>query len=187
MRKGKLLLIAGITAAFMSVANDNVNGQTLASNGPAKTEVGAKTKAPKAHLVKHVLDAPVIKKHQGDYAAMKGSRGGNIAVHIYHAKGDPISGERYAKGMAKGFASPEKTGNKPIYITATYEDNCDDIPKSYVNVYIDGVTWKYNGNDNLSPQLAGKLAPQIMQDYVDEFGYGNIITEEQSPSITATL
>ncbi len=170
MKKGKLLLIAGITTAFMLVANDNADAQTLASSSPTKTEKPSKTSANK-------LNAPVVKAHQGDGAAMKGSWDGHIAVHIYRAKDDPISGERYAKGMAKAFSTPEKSGGKPINIIATYQES-NYAPKSYVNIYIDGVTWKYDGSDNLTPNLARHLIPQIMKDYVAEFGDSKLIPEE---------
>jgi len=177
MNKLKLFGAAVLTTAFMAVSNDNAQAQSMAHNSGD---------AAYAHVVKQKLNAPVVKAHTGDGAAMFGSAHGNIAVHIYHSKDDPISGYRYANGFANGFATSEKTGGKPIYVTATYEDGLD-IEQSYVKIYMNGYAWEFNGNKRLTPQLAGQLLPQVMADYVEDFGSSNLIPEGQTPVMAASV
>ncbi|MEO9804785.1 MAG: hypothetical protein ABJF04_16130 [Reichenbachiella sp.] len=144
-------------------------------------------KAKTALAEKKVLNAPVVQEHSGGSGrAFGASFDDNIAVHVFHGKNDPISGYRYAKGFANGFASREKTGNKPIYVTATFQDGAYSGP-TFVNILIDGEEWEFEGEQDLSPQLAGKLLPTIMNDYVREHGHGKIIPEDQNIVMVASL
>ena len=120
------------------------------------------------------LTAPVVKPGESSYDARKASQNGNIAVIIAHGIDDPISGERYAKGFANGFARADKTGNKPIYITAVYREVKGNAP-TYVEIFIDGLKWDYKDHFQLSPSDAGRLAPIIMNEYVAKHGTSKII------------
>ena len=157
--KTKILLFSGMVSLGMAFS-------AYAQNQTVKTENVTEKGQP--------LTAPIVEEHKGDFKAMMSSADKNISLHVYQSKNDPISGYRYARGFANGFASPEKTGDKPIYTTDTYEDGLD-IPQSYVRIYIDGEAWTYDGSSKLSPQLAGMLLAQILDDYVVEHGTDKLV------------
>lgn len=126
------------------------------------------------------INAPVIKQGTSSFDAAKASRNGNLAVIIHHGEDDPISGLRYAKGFVIGFASSEKTNNKPIYITAIYKDKAYEGP-TFVEVFMDGKKWDYQENFQFSPYDVGRLAPIIMNEFVKVNGSSKILSVQTAP------
>lgn len=120
------------------------------------------------------LTAPVIKRGQSGFDASEASENGNLAVIIHHGQNDPISGERYAKGFAKGFESPQKTNNRPIYITAVHTEVNGTAP-TYVEIFMNGQKWEYKDQYQFTPSDAGRLAPIIMDDFVKKHGSKKIL------------
>jgi hypothetical protein len=165
-------------SAFGTLKAQTSNDNLLAFNDKAnpKTEVKAEN---------NKLTAPVIKSGTSSFDAAKASRNGNVSIIVAHGKNDPISGERYAKGFANGFASADKTGNKPIYITAVHREVNGDA-STYVEIFIDGKLWDYKDHAQLSPKDAGYLLPTIMNEYVKEHGHGKILPVDVKPVLIAT-
>jgi hypothetical protein len=120
------------------------------------------------------LTAPVVKTATNSFAAEKASRNGNLAVIIHHGKGDPVSGEKYAKGFANGFADPKATNNKPIFISAFHTERNGPAP-TYVEVFMDGQKWNFKDHYQLTPSNAWKLKPLIMKEFTDLHGTSKII------------
>ena len=92
--------------------------------------------------------------------AIQGSYGSNISLYIVHSEADTISAYRYVKGLANGFAKTDYNPDYPNYIKAYYYENAP-IKKTFVNVYINGKIYKYNGAINFSPNDIWKLIPLI--------------------------
>ncbi len=175
MNKAKNLALA-TTLALGGIFSGKAQTNDLAmANVPASSRASINSN----------LTQPDVRAHKGDGKAMQASFDGNIAIHTFHSKHDPISGFRYARGLANGFASRDKTGNNPIYITSTHQDNLD-IPNTYSYVYINGITWKFEGNDVLSPKFIGQYAPLIMADYVKAHGKDKLIPINQEPNLIAS-
>lgn len=163
---------------FGTVKAQTSNDNKLAFNGKAKTTKFTDNKD---------LTAPVVKKGASSAAAETASENGNLAIIIHHGKNDPISGERYAKGFAKGFESPQKTNNRPIYITAVHNDNAYDGP-TFVEVFMNGQKWDYKDQYQFTPSDAGRLAPVIMDDFVKKYGSKKILPYRMSePQQTVSM
>lgn len=170
-----LIALACFGTLKAQTSNDNLLAFNTVSN--PKTEViKAETN----------LTAPVVKSGTSSYDAREASFNENLAVIIHHGKNDPISGERYAKGFANGFASAEKTNNLPIYITAVHNDDAYEGP-TYVEVFMNGQLWDYKDVAQLSPSDAGRLAPVIMDEYVKKYGRTKILPAKVKPVKVASL
>lgn len=177
---------AGLTVIALTVfggqalaqSNDNTSGQgTLAFNNTAKAELVAETKE---------LNAPVVMPFESSALAERSSFGENISIHVHQDANDPISGFRYAKGLANAATEAEQTGGRPMYITATYEDGASSVG-SFVSVYVNGKLWEYENSTVLSPQVVAQLLPILMFEYEKEFGKDNFIPEDVTPQLVASL
>ena len=171
--------VAGLSLIALTAfgANaQNANDNKLTFNDSAKTGL----------LEKKDLTTPVIQKVETSYGAVSSSWDKNVSVMIFHGKNDQISGERYAKGFANGFASSEKTNGNPIYATANYVPEFTD-GNTYVSLYMDGNTWKYKGKSVFTPKAASMILPIFMADYVEKFGAYKILPDNVKPTLVTSL
>jgi hypothetical protein len=120
------------------------------------------------------LTAPIVKTAKSSFDASEASRNGNVTVIIHRNINDKISGERYANVFAQGFASPQKTNNRPIYVTA-FHSEFDGKAPTYVEFFMDGQKWDYKNQYVFRVGDAGRLLPAVMKDYVEKFGSEKIL------------
>jgi len=161
-------------------SNDNTKGQgALAFNNAtkAKTELVSEKKE---------LNAPIVMEYESSAEARRNSKPERIAIHIHQDSNDPISGFRYARGLANAATEAEKTGNRRMYITATYEEGSAQ-KGSFVSVYMNGKKWNYQGVERFSPKDLWTILPVLMLEYEKEFGKDNFIPEDVTPQIVASL
>ena len=172
MNKKAALLLA-LTLSFGAVAtNANDNGDKDNKNN---TEATSENK----------LDAPVIKEGNAHTAA-KASLNKNVAVFIQMGKDDPISGDRYAKTFANGFANREYTKGLPMYVTVVISDEVKNGPTA-VAFFSDGGFEDYKGAEFHEPSFGTKLIPVVASDHVKENGYDNVIPETETPVVVASI
>lgn len=161
-------------------SNDNTKGQgALAFNNTtkAKTELVSEKKE---------LNAPVVMPYLSSAEAQRSSKPANIGIHIHHDADDPISGFRYARGLANAATEAEKTDNRRMYITATYEEGASKVG-SFVAVFVNGKRWEYEGVKRFTPQDLGKILPVLMYEFEQQFGSEKFIPEDVTPQLVASL
>ncbi|MEP2025833.1 MAG: hypothetical protein ABJH98_10680 [Reichenbachiella sp.] len=173
MKKGLLKSLYAAGVITLVVANSN--------------ELKAQSKMDTMKKESSLLTAPnPIVAPSGE--ALKASvEAPKISVIININENDPISEDRYAKGFANGFASREKTGDKPIYLTAVSVDERHDRATS-VSFLINGHYYKYewqpshgeaaqefDGKGVFPVDFGSKLIPLVMNKYVADHGYAYII------------
>ncbi len=175
------------TAGLTLIALTAFGGQTLAQSSDNALALNTSNKA-KIELVseREVLTAPVVLPYSSSAEAQRSSKPMNIGLHIHQDAKDSISGFRYARGLANAATEAEKTGNRPMYITATYEEGASSVG-SFVSIYVDGKPWSYEGNTALSPQVVAQLLPILMYEYEQSFGKDNFIPEDVTPQLVASL
>lgn len=175
-----LIALTAFGGQALAQSNDNTNGKgALAFNdtNKATTELVSEKKK---------MNAPVVMEFKSAAEARRSSKPMNIAIHIHQDANDPISGFRYARGLANAATMNEKTGNRPMYITATYEEGASSVG-SFVSVFVNGKLWEYEGSAVLSPQVVAQLLPILMFEYEKEFGKSNFIPEDVTPQLVASL
>ncbi|MEO1253535.1 MAG: hypothetical protein AAFY41_01435 [Bacteroidota bacterium] len=162
--------------AFGDKAFSQSNDNLLAFNANAK-KVEANTVASR-------LNAPVVKpgNHNDVYEASKGKR---LAIHIRGGKQGERSALETAKILANAFADRRFT-DKPMYITATYEESGKDQPTG-VSIFMDGVRYSKNGVGGFLPRQVGGAIDIIAEDFVDEHGNHLVIPEGVEPTVVASL
>ncbi|MEQ9264167.1 MAG: hypothetical protein RLN81_03035 [Balneolaceae bacterium] len=172
-----LTLIALTVFGGQALAQSNDNTLAFNTSNKAKAELTSEKKK---------LNAPVVMPYLSSAEAQRSSKPASIGIHIHHDADDPISGFRYARGLANAATEDEKTGNRPMYITATYEESASSVG-SFVSIYVDGKPWSYEGNTALSPQVVAQLLPILMYEYEQSFGKDNFIPEDVTPQLVASL
>ena len=173
-----------ITLPFLG---GNAFAQNTSGKGLGTIAFNANNKA-KTELIseREVLTAPVVLAYSSSAEAQRNSKPASIGIHIHHDADDPISGFRYARGLANAATEAEKTGNRPMYITATYEEGVSKVG-SFVSVYVNGMLWEYENSTVLSPQVVAQLLPILMFEYEKEFGKDNFIPKDVTPQLVASL
>lgn len=175
-----LIALSTFGASAYGQSNDNKGQGTLAFNNntaKAKTERVAETKE---------LNAPIVMEFESSAIARESSWNENIGIHIHHDKNDSISGYRYAKGFANAATMSEKTGKRPMYVTATYTEDASKVG-SFVVVYVNGKRWEYEGINRFTPQDLGKILPVLMYEFEQQFGSKKFIPENVTPQLVASL
>ncbi len=163
-------------SAFGDKAFSQSNDNLLAFNSEAKkTEIKATAKP---------LNAPVVK--QGDFNDVyEASKGKRLAIHVYGGEKGDRSAEENAKILANAFADRRFT-DKPMYITATYEESGKDQVTA-VAIYMDGVRYSKAGTSAFLPRQVGGAIDVIAEEFVDEHGNHLVIPEGVTPTIVASL
>ena len=171
--KKKAAILLALALTFGAVAtNANDNGDKDNKNN---TEATTENK----------LDAPVITEGKFSSAA-RASLHENVSVFIQMGKDDPISGDRYAKAFANGFANREYTNGLPMYVTVVVSENAKDGP-TMIAFFSDGGLEDYKGAEFHEPSFGTKLIPVVASDHVKENGYGNVIPETETPVVVASI
>lgn len=130
------------------------------------------------------LHAPAV--YAGDVDdADDASLNKRMAIHVSGGKQGKMSAESYAKILANAFANREFT-DKPMYITVTHEETGKDRGTGAV-IYMDGVTYRYNGISAFTPEQIGGAIDIIAEDFVDKHGMHLVLPENVSPVVVASI
>jgi hypothetical protein len=177
---GASIIALPLVSGSAFAQNNNSKGkESLAFNtsSKAKTELVSEKKE---------MDSPIVMEAENSFQAELHSHNERIAIHVHQDPSDPISGYRYARGLANAATDSSKTGNRPMYIFASYKEGTSSVG-SFTSIYIDGIPWSYKGEETFSPHVVGQLLPVLMYEYEQEFGTDRFIPENVTPQIVASL